>query len=222
MLLIPLLLLLPATALGNSWAPRVSLGSDFPVSAGFRAAVTAPFGLEASGSLGTLPDVYAEAINDFAVSMGGYDDATADIIRETFRSSTVFAGGLGYDVWSRLRLHGDYSIVSLGGATTTPDMVASVAGIPLPFGQEGRKVTIESRLQMLGFGVSWPFRLHPMVDLRVGLGARFTVDADTRVEFAARNDAEREYVRNAEAELDSIYTTYAHTPVLSVRMEVGF
>jgi len=216
------LTLAPATAWGNSWTPRVSLGSDFPVSAGLRAAVTTPFGLEASGSLGTLPAIYAEAINDFAISMGGYDEETGDIIRESLRSSTVFAGGLGYDIWSRLRLHGNYSIVSLGGATSTPDIVASVAGIPLPFGQEGRRVTIDSRLHMLGFGFSWPFRLHPMIDLRVGLGARFTVDADTQVELAARNDAEEEYERDAAAYLDSIYTEYAHTPVMSVRLEVGF
>jgi hypothetical protein len=216
-----LLLLVPAVARAG-WEPVLQVGSDFPVSASVGVSARTPFGLELSGNVGTLPGAYADVINSVAVSMGGYDEQTAELIRKSLRSSLVLSTAAGYDVVSRLRLHADYTIVSLGGATTTPDIVATVAGVPLPLGQRGRTFDISSTLQMLGLGVSWPFGLTHGMQLRVGLGARFTVAASTHIQSSGTTTQDETYARDAEQYLDDIYTSYAHTPVLSLQFEYGF
>lgn len=211
----------PARA-AQPWTPRLSLGTDFPIATSARVQVDTPFRLELGGSVGTLPGVYADFINNLAVSMGGYDEDTAEIVRKSLRSSLVISASAGYRLVSRLSVHADYSIVTLGGATTTPDVVASVAGVPLPFGSTSRDVTVSSTLQMAGIGVSWPFALTDAVRLRLGLGGRFTVAASTTVESSGGTQQDRDNEREAEQRLNDIYTSYAHTPVVSLFFEYGF
>jgi len=212
-----------ASANAAPWSPTLSATSDFPVATSVRVSAEAPFGLELGGSLGFLPGPYADAINAFIVSSGGYDQETGQLIRDSLNHSMVVSLGAGYGVFSKLRFSGNYSHISLGGTTTTPEFVATVVGVPLPFArQDPRQVDVASSLHMLGFEFSWPFELTHLLQLRVGIGARFTVGASTEVEVEGNDSREASLERDAELYMNDIYRRYAHPPVLSVSFALGF
>jgi len=207
----------------DGWQPRIGIGSEFPVAASGSVSLSSPIGLSAGTSLGFLPPSYADVINDIVVHSGGYDEETAQIIRESLQSSLVFSSFLGYETFYRLRLHTGYSLVTLGGATTTPEQNAQIAGVPVPFTIESRDVELAARLHMIGVGISWPFRiLSSPLQLRVGAGGLFTLNAETTVKSSGDTDQDRQFEREAKDELDEIFRQYAHTPVFSLQLEYAF
>jgi hypothetical protein len=220
--LVAVLTMLPAGGSAAPWHPTFSTGTDFPLSMNARADVQTPFRAHLAGSIGWLPGPYADAINRVIVSMGGYDEDTGTLVRRALGESLVLNVEAGYPVFSKLRLGANWSMVTLGGSTTTPDVVATVAGVPLPITERGSTIEVASTLQMVGFELSWPFELGAAWGLDVGLGARFTVSASTSMKSDRSDGRDEPYLRDAERELDHIFETYAHTPVLSVRVGRGF
>lgn len=216
-ILVLAVLLVAQDVAAESWRTNVTTGTDFPISIGGRASVATPSRVHFQGSIGYLPGPYADLINEVIVAAGGYDEDTGELVRGALRESLVLHLGADYPVRSWLRVGANWSLVTLGGSGTTSDVVAGVAGVPLLVVERGRRIDVAASLQMLGFEVACPVPIGAVWQLEVALGARFTVRASTDMESEYRDGFDERYLRDAEAELDDIFESYAHTPVFSLR-----
>lgn len=202
--------------------------TDFPIAVGARVAAELPYRLQISTALGGLPGGYVDVINAVVVAAGGYDDATAEVIRGALSSSLVWRTHVG---WRPLRRRGfyfeaGYGLVTLGGGLTAQDVLVVATGSePLPSPPGARApldYDVRSTLHMIDAEVGWRWLVwHDRIVLTAALGFAGTVAARTRIDPAdpsrlSESAPLEALAAEGEAYLDGIYTEYVMTPVASV------
>jgi hypothetical protein len=216
----------PAAARADEGAPvgwrfAAGVGTDFPVAVNARVQAEAPFRLRLSSSVGYLPGAYVSAINAFVIGVGGYTDATGDLVKAALSSSLVWRTHAGLRPFRALGLYGEvgYGLVALGGSATASELIAGLTGHPLPAneGQAGRTFDATAALHMLDAEVGWEWPVAERLALRAAVGGAFTVASRTSItpSFAPRAPRLVEAFANyGEDYLDDVFTSYVFTPVL--------
>jgi len=209
--------------------------TDFPVAIGGRISAEFPYRIQLSTGLGTLPGPYVDVINAVVVAAGGYDDATADVIRSALASSLVWRTHVGWRPLAKRGwyVEGGYGLVTLGGGITGQEVLVLLTEgtAPSEGGPGGRTLLdydVRSTLHMVDVETGWRWLLwRDRIVLRAALGFAGTVGAKTTMQprDATRltdSDALQALAREGEAYLDDIYTSYVFTPVVSVGVGYRF
>jgi hypothetical protein len=213
----------------HGWDITVEANTDFPLSVGGRLGVESPWRLRLSTSLGYLPGMYLQAVNDVAVALDVYDRERANLIKQSLKNSLVWRTHLGWRPFpgAGLYVEGGYGLVALGGRTNPEDVLAALTGIDPPFGESvlNREYRVRSVLHMVDVELGWRWGLGAGWTARTALGAAFTLDSNTRVE----PDFEPEqpllvnlFTGFAEGYLDDTFEKYVHLPVLSFSIGYAF
>jgi len=213
----------------HGWDITVEANTDFPLSVGGRLGVESPWRLRLSTSLGYLPGMYLQAVNDVAVALDVYDRERANLIKQSLKNSLVWRTHLGWRPFpgAGLYVEGGYGLVALGGETNPEDVLAALTGIDPPGGESvlNREYRVRSVLHMLDVELGWRWGLGAGWTARTALGAAFTLDSNTRVE----PDFEPEqpllvnlFTSFAEGYLDDTFEKYVHLPVLSFSIGYAF
>jgi len=213
----------------HGWDITVEANTDFPLSVGGRLGVESPWRLRLSTSLGYLPGMYLQAVNDVAVALDVYDRERANLIKQSLKNSLVWRTHLGWRPFpgAGLYVEGGYGLVALGGETNPEDVLAALTGIDPPGGESvlNREYRVRSVLHMLDVELGWRWGLGAGWTARTALGAAFTLDSNTRVE----PDFEPEqpllvnlFTGFAEGYLDDTFEKYVHLPVLSFSIGYAF
>ena len=213
----------------HGWDITVEANTDFPLSVGGRLGVESPWRLRLSTSLGYLPGMYLQAVNDVAVALDVYDRERANLIKQSLKNSLVWRTHLGWRPFpgAGLYVEGGYGLVALGGETNPEDVLAALTGIDPPGGESvlNREYRVRSVLHMLDVELGWRWGLGAGWTARTALGAAFTLDSNTRVEPAF--EPEQPLLVNlftsfAEGYLDDTFEKYVHLPVLSFSIGYAF
>ncbi len=214
---------------------ELQLQTDFPVSVGARIKAEFPYRIQLSTGVGTLPGGYVDVINAVVVAAGGYDDATADVIRSTLASSLVWRTHLGWRPLSKRGWYfeGGYGLVTLGGGITGQEAIVLLTGGTAPTGGGGGGNTllnydVRSTLHMLDVETGWRWLVwRDRIVLNAALGFAGTVASKTTLEPRDPSPltdtmALRTLANEGEAYLDDIYTDYVFTPVVTVGIGYRF
>ncbi|MEM6292900.1 MAG: hypothetical protein AAGA54_16615 [Myxococcota bacterium] len=217
---------------GRAFHLDVEAETNLPVDVGARITAEFPLRIQLSTSLGGMPGGYVDVINGVVVAAGGYDDATASVIRSALERSLVWRTHAGWRILKRrgLYVQAGYGLVTLGGSATGGDVLAIVTGNPMLSGEGDDVVDLRSTLHMIDAEVGWQFLfVDGHVSLRTALGFAGTVGASTTASVA--DDASRRPVRQAALEesaafvedyLDDLYTRYVFAPVVTVAVGYRF
>lgn len=217
----------PATAQPGPrpFAVSADAGTDFPIDVGVRVQGELAGRFRLSTAVGLLPGAYVDAINDVLVGWDAYDRQTATLIAEALRSSLVWRTHLGLKPFAGagFYMEGGYGMVALGGSATAGAILEAITGQTLPAGDRSAssRFDISSMLHMADVELGWEWSLGPALQLRTGIGGAFTIGARTQVDpqYAPASPRLTEaFAQYAEDYLDDIYTTYVHTPSLTVRL----
>ena len=207
----------------------LELLTDVPVEVGMRVGVEVSEMFRASVTLGVLPGPYVDLINAVVVAFDGYNDATADLIAQALDNSLILRLNTGLRPWQDLGLYFDigYTLVTLGGGVAGEDLFAAVTGVEAPENPTGEEhpYDVASTLHLIGLEVGWEWVFAQRWTVRTALGAVFTVASNTTVEadFESRFPGlVGEFTAFSEAYLDDVYTSYVHTPVITVSVGYRF
>jgi hypothetical protein len=205
---------------GSGLRVAVGAGTDFPIAVGARLEIEARSRLRISTSVGILPGMYVDAISAEVVARGGYGEETGDLVKRSLERAIVWRAHVGARVWRNLYLEVGYGLAALGGSATAGEVIAAMTGQPVPPGVGGDSTfDIESTLHMLDVEAGWDLALGHAWRLRVALGGAFTVAASSRIEpryTPLSPEIADAFAREAQANLDDVYRSYVHVPVLSV------
>jgi len=204
---------------------RLEAGTDFPAAVGARLSTEFPHRLRVSTTLGALPTPYVDTINAVVVALDGYPQTTADLIRDALQNSLIWRIQAGWRPFAAHGFYADlgYGLVTLGGGATGDQIIAAATGQSPTASTRGREYDIRSTLHMLTVEIGWEWSLwRDRISLRAAIGGAFTLGSLTsiRPQFTTSGPAEARLVQAftsfGEGYLDGIYTSYVHTPVLSV------
>jgi hypothetical protein len=218
-----------AHADGSGWQLAAGVGTDFPMDVGARFDVETPFRLRLNTTFGYMPKPYAGAINGFLEGIGVYDDNVGSLIEATLQSSFVWRTHVGYRPFASHGFYVDagYGLVTLGGSTTSSQIVSAATGQTFPSTETGSTHDFNANLtlHMIDAELGWLFTLLPHWQLRVALGGAFTVGSSTSItpQFTVRSPtATTAFEQYAETFLNQEVRSYAMSPVVSVGTAYAF
>lgn len=181
--------------------------------------------LHTGARVGWMPEGYADTISAVIVALGGWDDATAELIDDVLGPSLVIDVDLGAGLTNG-RFYGaaGLMVVSLGAGATSGDRLTAASGIEVDpvggrFGFDGElkaRTTHISVKALVGTRVPLPASLV----LRLEVGGLHTVAATSKLlqdgqELPLASDAFDDYLRD-------VYTTYVWSPTLGARIGWAF
>lgn len=212
----------PAVAEERPWKVSGEIGTDCPIDVDARIGAEAPWRLRGSTSIGILTGPYVDLVNVVVVAVGGYDDATADLVRSALESSLVWRTHVGWRPFRSLGLYADvgYGLVALGGAASTEQIVVAATGADPPDDAGGsRTYDLGATLHMIDAEIGWQWWWHSGWTLRAALGFAGTLAASASVEPNFQpllpRPVER-FTTFAEDYLVDTFTSYVFTPVVTV------
>ncbi|MBX3723209.1 MAG: hypothetical protein KF713_15305 [Turneriella sp.] len=200
--------------------------TDLPLSLGSRLGIEFPGRWRAATSLGFLPEGYIRTLNTLLVNNGAYNQSTADLIQSTLKSSLVWRLHVGYRPFANYGFHieAGYGLVTLGGSATASEIISGVSGTALPANDAGKSFNVSSTLYMLNLELGWEWFWHDLY-FRVSLGGSFTAAASTSVKANYTPTFPRlteTFATSTQNYLNSIYTSYVHTPTVSLTVGYRF
>jgi hypothetical protein len=205
----------------SDWHATLGAGTDAPLSIGGRLTIEGPLRLRLSSSVGYLPGVYVDTINDAAVRWGAYDATTGDVVRSSIERSLVWRTHLGVRLWRGLHLEAGYGRVSLSGSVRGDELLRLVTGTSIPATELGRSFHVAATLHMLDVELGYDFGLPAGFRLRVAVGGAFAVSAPTRV-TSDHDPATRAllapFEQEAERRLEDELRRYGMTPTVSLSL----
>ncbi len=212
-----------------AWHLAAETVTDVPLDVGVRVAAEAPGRVRLSTSLGILPGPYVDLINAGVEAFGGYNDQTAQLIKDSLSSSLVWRTHAG---WRPLRRHGltidiGYGLVALGGGVSGEEVIMVATGHAPPPGENApmRSYHVASVLHMIDAEIGWEWRLPHGLMLRTALGFAGTLAASTSVSpnYTPRDPRVVSMFTTAAASyLDDTYTSYVFAPVVTVGVAYRF
>jgi hypothetical protein len=241
----------PRVRLTDEWARPsrthgVHLGveamTDFPALVGGQLTLEIPHGLRVTAAAGALIRPYVTVINDAVVSLGGYDQRTADIVSDTLGNSFVWNVHVAWRPFGRagFYLAGGYRQATLGGAVDPVEVVELATGQTPPDAVRAileSSYRVTSTLHMVDVEIGWELVFVRHLTLRFALGAALTVAAHTEMQqvnvdvpaqyepYVSQGtvDAAISEARQTAADyLDSVYEKYVFTPTFSIGLGYRF
>jgi hypothetical protein len=209
------------------WLLGVEASTDFPLLLGGRLSVEGPGRLRLSTSLGYLPPAYPRAVNDVAVRLDLYERGRAELIEDGLNRALVWRTMVGWRPFPAAGFYVDvgYGLVALGGEVNSEAVLAELTGITPPGGVADREYQVRSVLHMGNVELGWRWLLGSRWTARTGLGAAFTLDANSRVEplfTPLFPPLTRAFTSLAEGYLDDTYQRFVHVPTLSFSLGYTF
>jgi hypothetical protein len=243
LLLIPLLLLgaTPnAASAGSGWHVGVEAVTEIPVQVGARVAVEAPYRIRIDSSVGFFPPVYLDLMNDILSAAPQYNEDVATLVKIALDSSIVWRTHVGWRPFSGAGFYftAGYGLITFGGDAGAEELLIAATELQLidsskPAPEEGslpekRGYDIVSMLHMIDAEVGWEFLIAERLTLRAAVGGAFTLAASTDISprFDVRRPVARatidEFTSQSGAALNDLYTTFVHTPVVSLSLGYRF
>ncbi len=213
-----------AIAGGDDWHLGLEGVTDFPLDVGGQVTLELPYRFRLSASVGGMPSGYVEVWNALAVVAGGYDDATAELVRSSLEDSLVVRVHAG---WRPLEAEGfyfelGYGLAALGGGVSTGALVEAVTGDPLPASAAihgGHGFSVDSELHMLDIEAGWLFQLGGGWTLRAAIGWALTLEARSRIrpQFdPLLPTVIDDFTAEAEDRLERAFLSWVHPPTFTL------
>ena len=217
---------LPTTSLATPTHFDVEIGTELPVALGVTASTTWFDGLRVSTGLGYLPKTYVELINEVVQQFpDSYDAATGDLIEETLQSSLIWRTHLGWQWRCGLYVDGGYSLVTLGGGTSTESLIAGLTEYEADdFSASDNQYSVSSVLHMADLELGWKWLIGKQWTLRTALGvavtfaASSTVDSNAEPNTRFRRQVVEGFESYSERYLVDTYEEYVITPVFTLAL----
>lgn len=209
--------------------------TQVPLFVGGELRVEGPFGVFLDGGVGVMPAPYFALINGVVVAVGGYNDATADLLADALNNSLVVQVGGGWRPFAGagFEVFAGYTFAGATGALPAVATMAAVVGAELPSEARELEVPLFTTLHAIHAGVAWRFMLwrglyvRPSLAYVQVLGSASGLDVDNAdldgipARAQARVDtALRALSADLDAYLNDTYTTWVKSPVVGV--SVGF
>lgn len=206
------------------WHLDAALVTDAPASLGAQLTATLPHRIRLGTSLGFLPGAYVSLINTVATANNWYSDDTAQVIDDALSRALVWTAQIGWKPWAEHGFHVDlgYGLAALGGATSSGEALGAATGTRII--DSGEDYDIDSTLHTLRLDLGWRFDLYDdALYLDAAIGLLTTLAAETIVtpppaDDPLRQAARRRLADDSEAYLDDTYTTYVHSPTLTLAL----
>jgi hypothetical protein len=219
----------PVAADESPWHLGVEASTDVPMSVGGRASLEGPLRLRLTTGFGVLPEPYVALTNAVAVGLGGYDQATADVVESAIASSFVWRTQLGWRFVPEWGFYADlgYTLVTLGGGASAAELLALSTGEQAPPEAQSKEFDVASTLHMFVIEAGYEWVLVEHLVLRGALGFAATLGATTSVEEEFAVGALERIVVDAfaarsERYLNDVYTSYVFTPVITAGVGYRF
>ena len=222
---LPVLLFVFSTSTYATPRLDVEAVTDVPISMGVNLASHWPHGIRASTGLGFTPSAYIALINEVVQSFPDtYDDATGDLIEETLKDALIWRTHVGWQMDCGVYFDAGYTLSTLGGGTSTQALLAALTDREEPPNDRESIYSVASTLHMLDAEVGYLHVFENQWTARVAIGVSATVASSTQVsaDEQPRGDLRRRAVRAfeqyAEDYLNETYTSFVHTPVVTIAL----
>ncbi len=240
-----LLLLLLATApspaaAGSGWHVAAEALTEVPVHMGARLAIEAPYRIRIDSSIGYFPSFYLDAMNEILKAAPQYNEDVATLVKVGLDNSLIWRTHIGWRPFSGAGFYFStgYGLVTFGGDAGGEELLIAATELeivdsknqPPPEGSlpDKRGYDIVSTLHMIDAEVGWEWVLAERLTLRAAVGGAFTLGATTdisprfNVRLPTAKAAIDEFTSQAGAALNDMYTTFVHTPVVSLSLGYRF
>lgn len=202
-----------ACARGEKWFTDLELSTEIPLFLGVRCNVESPQRLRFGVSVGVLPSDYTDIINSVVVSLGGYDRATAELIKLSLDDSLVTRFDLG---WRPFETYGfyvqvGYRHVSFEGVAPGSS-VAEIIDAESPEHHRQIRYEVASTLRMIDTELGWQWVLPWGTEVRAGLGFAATLSAQSEVNAVFLLT---DFEETASTFLKRTFEQYAFSPTLA-------
>ena len=209
----------------KAWHLMVEAATDFPIFWGGRAEFEMPGRLRLGGSLGVIPEPYADLAQTVMTEVGGFEDpAINQIFHAALERSLVARGFLSWSPFEKrgLYLSAGYSLIQLGGDLSSAEILEQALDFQ---GQDpvNGTVSMTSTLHGVHGELGYRFYAGPMI-VRLSAGFTGTVASESSIELRADGlpeEAER-LAREGEALVDDVLTQYAMVPQVGVGLGYDF
>jgi len=209
----------------KKWHLMVEAATDFPIFWGGRAEFEMPGRLRLGGSLGVIPEPYADLAQTLMTEVGGFEDpAVNQVFNAALERSLVARGFVSWSPFRKrgLYLSGGYSLIQLGGDLSSAEI------LELAVGSQGEDpingtVSMASTLHGLHGELGYRFYAGPVI-VRLSAGFTGTIASETSIDIRAEGfEAEaEELAREGEALVDDTLTQYAMVPQVGVGLGYDF
>ena len=229
-----------AAAAGSGWHVGVEALTEVPVHMGARLAVEAPHRIRIDSAVGYFPSFYLDAMNAILKSAPQYNEDVATLVKIGLDNSLIWRTHIGWRPFAGAGFYfsAGYGLVTFGGDAGAEELLIAATELelvdskqqPPPEGSlpEKRGYDIVSNLHMIDAEVGWEFVLAERLTLRAAVGGAFTLAASTdisprfNVRLPAAKAAIDEFTSQSAAVLNDTYTTFVHTPVVSLSLGYRF
>ncbi len=201
-------------------------GTRAPVELSLGLAISAPGSFRFGTTFGLLPGGYVSLINELIIALGGFDDATGELVTAALQDSFVWRIRAGWQPDPEVGFLVDvgYAIATLGGGLDSAATLAATSEFDLPPSGADQSVAISSTVHMLDIELGWTFDVGsgffvtPTLGFAATISSSSSVTADWEVPAAAADDV-RGFETDSAAFLDGIFESYVFTPTLAVVLE---
>lgn len=201
---------------------EVYVGTRAPALIGAGVVYPLPARVRLVTEIGILPGGYVDLINATAEAFSWYGPATSELVSVATANSLLIHVDAGYQFFPDKGFYAGigYSIATLGGGTTTEELLESILDEEVPSNPSGveREFAIDSTLHNFELVLGWRFDLPSDFTIRTELGLLWTLGSRVGVELeGGRGDVAAEVLeRAAEVYLEDIYTTYVISPTVGI------
>jgi len=193
--------------------------TDFPLQTGVGASIEWPHRIQLTTSIGRMPRMYLETINDVSLAAGWYGESTANLITSALDNAFVWRTRLGWRPWPESSFYCATGLTRarLDGGLGDTDAAIAVTGASAESGEQSAAgLEIDTTMYMLDTEFGWRFFVWERLAVRVAIGAAFTVSSDSvvRANWTPRPRGEaatRRLESGSEAYLNDTIETYVHT-----------
>ncbi len=213
---------------GWGWNLSIEARTDVPILIGGHIALEMPYGFRMSTTLGVLPPFYVDMVNAIVVASGGYNQETADLIKNSLSSALVWRLHVGWrpSPHAGFYIEVGYGLVTLGGQAASGDIIRSaVPTLPSGFNTGRANWNVASNLHMIDAELGWRWSLlNNHMTIRISLGFAGTLGSNTTAQpdapFGFTNPDI--YGRAIARYLDETYRSYIFTPTVGFAMGYRF
>jgi len=204
--------------------PRIwfDAATDVPLHVGGRLEVEAWHRLRVWTSLGVLPGPYVEIIDGIAQELGGYNDATSELVVSSLDESFVWRVHAGWRPFEDegFTVDAGYTLATLGGDTRASELLGAALGRDID-AVSGSTFDIDSTLHSLGIELGWRWSILNELTLRAAVGFVGTVASSTRVASTPNTRVSQAISDELAGYLDGIYTSYVYFPYVGIGIGYG-
>jgi hypothetical protein len=205
--------------------------TSVPLDAGVRLGAEFPHRLRLTTSIGGVPGGYVDLINGIVVAAGGYDGATAVVIRHSLTSSVVWRTRLG---WRPLEKYGfyveaGYGMVKLGGDLSAAEVLQVVREDEAAAAVGDDSYGIDATLHLIDVELGYQFLVYrDNLSIRPAIGYAGALGSNTNVSVTHASDPALAGIREqAAGELATyldkqIFGKHMHTAMITLAFGYRF